>query len=128
MTRDPHTCGSIRFECLNREEPAAPDVLGRVFQELEEKLSRGRIRCPLCAWQPSASSRWACGNSKSPENFDAGCGHVWNTFDTGGVCPGCGHRWQWTACLACGGWSRHEDWYEGAWAPNDDSNGRRRVV
>jgi predicted amidophosphoribosyltransferase len=40
------------------------------------------------------------------------CGHVWNTFDTHGVCPGCGHAWTATQCPHCQQWSRHDDWYE----------------
>jgi len=36
------------------------------------------IRCPLCGWSPRKEDLWSCS-----------CGHVWNTFDTGGVCPAC---------------------------------------
>lgn len=60
-----------------------------------------RIRCPLCGWTPGPDDRWSCA-----------CGHVWNTFDTGGVCPGCLHQWTSTQCLACLRWSPHSDWYE----------------
>lgn len=60
------------------------------------------IRCPRCAWKPKAESRWAC----KPE-----CGTVWNTFWTGGVCPGCGHAWQHTQCPNCHQRSPHKDWY-----------------
>jgi hypothetical protein len=59
-----------------------------------------RIRCPKCNWSPDAESRWRCH-----------CGHAWNTFDTGGVCPGCMYQWQETACLRCHQWSPHSDWY-----------------
>ena len=59
-----------------------------------------RIRCPLCGWTPSASDRWVCT-----------CGHVWNTFDTGGVCPACLYQWTETCCLQCHKWSPHSDWY-----------------
>jgi hypothetical protein len=69
-----------------------------------ESTGRGtggpRIRCPKCNWSPTADSRWSCK-----------CGHVWNTFDTGGVCPGCLYQWKVTACLQCGQWSAHSDWY-----------------
>jgi hypothetical protein len=71
-----------------------------------------RIRCPLCGWQPTASSRWTCECRGTPEPPFACCGAVWNTFATRGRCPGCGHQWIWTSCLRCGGASRHEDWYE----------------
>ncbi len=59
-----------------------------------------RIRCPKCGWVPNASSRWQCD-----------CGRIWNTFDTGGVCPGCVKKWESTCCLACHMWSPHSDWY-----------------
>ncbi|RAK68035.1 hypothetical protein [Hymenobacter edaphi] len=58
------------------------------------------IACPKCDWQPQAGSRWQCT-----------CGHSWNTFDTGGTCPRCLHRWHDTQCLSCAGWSPHLDWY-----------------
>ena len=65
-----------------------------------------KIRCPKCNWVPNEFSSWSCT-----------CGHVWNTFDTYGVCPRCGKRWEYTQCLkspfsaACGKYSKHEDWY-----------------
>lgn len=66
-----------------------------------EDITRGaKIRCPKCAWQPRAFDRWECD-----------CGFLWNTFDTRGRCPACAHQWRDTACLACGEWSPHEDWY-----------------
>ena len=50
-------------------------------RELEEGKSHDssgpRIRCPLCGWSPRKDDLWACD-----------CGHLWNTFDTGGVCHG----------------------------------------
>jgi hypothetical protein len=68
----------------------------------------GRIRCPLCRWQPKKSSRWSCGDFGS----HSGCGTTWNTFDTRGVCPGCDYQWKWTVCLRCHRSSPHEAWYE----------------
>lgn len=59
-----------------------------------------RIRCPKCKWSPGPHDRWACK-----------CGHIWNTFDTGGVCPSCLFQWKVTACLSCREWSPHSDWY-----------------
>jgi hypothetical protein len=86
-------------------------VVGERADLEEEEADFGRIRCPLCKWRPSAASRWYCGDCPHPENFFGGCGTVWNTFDTRGLCPGCGHLWRWTSCLMCWGWSPHEDWY-----------------
>jgi len=60
-----------------------------------------RIRCPLCGWSPKAFDTWSCS-----------CGHIWNTFDTGGVCPLCLKQWAETQCLSCGRWSPHSDWYQ----------------
>jgi hypothetical protein len=60
-----------------------------------------RIRCPLCGWTPRAHDRWRCS-----------CGHHWNTFDTGGVCPACLRQWTEACCLRCHKWSPHSDWYQ----------------
>jgi hypothetical protein len=59
-----------------------------------------RIRCPCCRWEPRDSDRWQCS-----------CLHLWNTFHTRGVCPGCGHAWKETQCPRCHRWSPHEAWY-----------------
>jgi hypothetical protein len=86
-----------------------------IIKEIEsenEKNDFQKIRCPLCRWQPDSSSRWFCADADAPEFFYGGCGAMWNTFETRGKCPGCDHRWRWTSCLRCGGWARHEDWYE----------------
>ena len=58
------------------------------------------VRCPKCAWAPRAEHLWSCH-----------CGYRWNTFDTGGICPGCQYQWRETMCPACGKWSPHSDWY-----------------
>ena len=67
------------------------------------------IWCPQCRWRPRADDRWAC---------LPGCATEWNTFWTGGVCPGCGHSWRVTQCLACQAVSPHRDWYH--WPRADD--------
>lgn len=64
------------------------------------------IRCPKCSWEPREHSKWRCS-----------CGHVWNTFDTGGRCPACKMVWEDTQCIdyegGCREWSPHLDWYDG---------------
>lgn len=64
--------------------------------------SEPEIYCPHCAYRPQSDDVWECVPS---------CGTLWNTFWTGGVCPGCGYRWQKTQCPTCGELSPHEDWY-----------------
>ena len=94
------------------KEGGAPDaiVADAIGLDLDEAFSG--IRCPRCGWRPSASSRWYCESTDTPERFFNGCGTVWNTFATRGCCPGCTHQWKWTSCLRCGEWSLHEDWYD----------------
>ena len=65
-------------------------------------MTTPEIRCPACRWRPGPEARWTC----LPR-----CGTVWNTFATGGLCPGCGVRWHRTQCLACSAVSPHRDWY-----------------
>ncbi len=77
---------------------------GKTLDDLTGKDRFKKIRCPKCRWQPKREDRWMCG----PD-----CLHSWNTFDTAGLCPKCGKQWEWTACLRCSQWSRHQDWYEG---------------
>jgi DNA-directed RNA polymerase subunit RPC12/RpoP len=94
-------------------ESVPPD--NRVLDETRrssDETATSRIRCPLCSWQPEASSRWCCSCVGTPEPRFESCGTVWNTFDTRGRCPGCGHQWRWTTCLRCAAASLHEDWYE----------------
>jgi hypothetical protein len=60
------------------------------------------IRCPACEWRPTPEARWECVPS---------CATIFHTFWTGGVCPGCGWKWEKTQCLACGTLSPHKAWY-----------------
>ena len=76
----------------------------RLTEKLRDALRNGmRIRCPKCQWEPQPHDRWSCA---------PGCGEVWNTFTTGGTCPGCAKHWTETACHRCGIWSPHDEWYE----------------
>ena len=86
-----------------------------IIPEQEDDLvsATGNIRCPACSWQPKSNSRWFCMSMGPPENFTAGCGNGWNTFDTRGVCSGCKYQWKHTTCLDCSVTSLHDDWYVG---------------
>ena len=75
-------------------------------------MAEAQIWCPKCRWRPNGDSRWYC----TPRM--GGCGHVWNTFLTGGLCPKCGCEWEITACLACRQFSLHKEWYH---YPDDDA-------
>ncbi len=78
----------------------------------DQQARQARIRCPHCRWQPRRSDHWACCPAGAPEHFEGGCGTVWHTFDTRGLCPGCGYQWRHTMCLRCGQWALHQAWYE----------------
>jgi hypothetical protein len=76
---------------------------GKRTDVLADKHRRLRIRCPRCHWEPGKADRWCCA---------PGCGHIWNTFDTRALCPGCSKQWAHTVCLSCDVSSAHEAWYE----------------
>ena len=85
---------------LLKREPGTPKVTIRPEHEDETRKNGPRIRCPRCGWEPGRGDRWMCS-----------CLHLWNTFETGGVCPACGRQWQETQCPRCHAWSPHSDWY-----------------
>ena len=85
---------------LLKRDPATPKVTIRPEHEDETRNMGPRIRCPRCGWEPRPADRWMCS-----------CLHHWNTFETGGVCPSCGRKWQETQCPRCHAWSPHRDWY-----------------
>jgi hypothetical protein len=68
----------------------------------DDAMKTPDIHCPSCRWKPGTAARWSC----LPR-----CGTSWNTFATGGLCPGCGVRWHRTQCLSCGVVSEHRAWY-----------------
>jgi hypothetical protein len=85
---------------LTTQYPRKPRMVSRdEFDQIFGSVLPG-IRCPQCKWTPRAKHLWSCR-----------CGHNWNTFDTRGLCPGCGHQWEITGCLQCGAVSPHPEWY-----------------
>ena len=94
------------------KKAGSPAIVTADTVDPTRNTSSPRIRCPKCQWQPDRSSTWVCLSGPGPEPAFESCGTAWNTFDTGGRCPGCGHQWHWTTCLWCHEWSPHLDWYE----------------
>jgi hypothetical protein len=72
---------------------ANPQSIRPTSHPVRASAARSAAGCP-------AKDKWFCT-----------CGHEWNTFDTGGVCPACLHQWTETQCLSCSRWSPHSDWY-----------------
>lgn len=66
-------------------------------------MSEPEIYCPECKWRPGPSDLWVCSRNDY--------GTVWNTFWTGGVCPGCAYQWRNTSCLSCDAFPSHKSWY-----------------
>jgi hypothetical protein len=119
MNVAPRTPSSLHEPFLFLRGPGVPP---EVILDWRERLERDtpefvRVRCPHCAWQPTAGDRWTCAKQGPPENY-LGCGTIWNTFSTRGRCPGCDHQWQWTCCPKCDAWARHDEWYT-----TDDEDG-----
>ena len=92
--------GLPEFPGVQREHRHAADRPRRRMVRAGSDPMDPRIRCPKCQWSPDAEARWSCR-----------CRHLWNTFHTGGVCPGCGYQWTITACLNCGQTSPHSEWH-----------------
>jgi hypothetical protein len=91
----------LKHEPFHVRRPGTQDDSG-------QRPGKIRIRCPHCSWEPSPHDRWSCL-----------CLYIWNTFETGGVCPGCQRKWMETQCLRCRAWSLHEDWYaKEDWRPS----------
>lgn len=106
---------SFQFRLLKDDGFKRVEVViekGPVPQEKKDEPEFVRIRCPKCRWRPDGMARWQCSYCPEPENFFGGCGAIWNTFETRGLCPDCRHQWRWTSCPSCCQWSLHEDWYE----------------
>jgi predicted RNA-binding Zn-ribbon protein involved in translation (DUF1610 family) len=75
-------------------EPQA--ILGQISYDYEVEIS-----CPECGWKPKPGSKWACDN----------CRTEWNTFNTNGLCPKCGHSHHVTGCPDCGRVTERRRWY-----------------
>ncbi len=64
---------------------------GRVLTKLDMAPRHQNYRCPSCQAHPLEGSFWNCGK----------CGITFDTFETAGVCPGCGLGYDTTTCPEC---------------------------
>jgi hypothetical protein len=88
--------GGLTTQYRSKARMLSPAEVDELFGEILPG-----IRCPRCKWTPRRENLWTCD-----------CGHQWNTFDTRGLCPGCGRQWEITMCFQCGEMSPHSEWYE----------------
>lgn len=100
----------VRWSLFQKATQPTKDAAAEARTD-ETTTGSPHIRCPQCHWQPSPNQQWVCADCPQPESFVGGCGARWNTFTTHGICPGCGHQWQYTSCPRCRKWSLHNDWY-----------------
>jgi Zn-dependent protease len=56
--------------------------------------------CPACKASPPIGDYWKCGK----------CGHAFDTFQTGAVCPHCATQYAATKCLDCGAMHPMNQW------------------
>lgn len=94
---------SSRAQQFIAAEPASQLRPNRRQESRRETMAEPEIYCPECSWWPRSEDRWECSRTD--------CGTVWNTFWTGGVCPGCSYQWKNTQCLRCMEMSPHKSWY-----------------
>ena len=61
---------------------------------------REGVACPACRTAPPLGAFWKCGR----------CGQLFDTFQTGAVCPKCGAQFATTRCLDCGALNPMSAW------------------
>jgi Zn-dependent protease len=64
---------------------------GTRIRELENVRPRPGFACPICSRPPLVGKFWTCSQCNAP--FD--------TFETGALCPQCGHQYDVTECPGC---------------------------
>ncbi|HEX2870831.1 MAG TPA: hypothetical protein VHP33_06230 [Polyangiaceae bacterium] len=95
----PHEAARCNF-CSLKLVADIRDPAERFAAEERYRAEHAAIRCPRCAWVPTADDSWECE-----------CGQAWNTFETAGRCPACAKSWETTWCLECREPSEHQAWY-----------------
>jgi Zn-dependent protease len=80
----------------------------------QEKLPRRKeFACPSCQTAPLIGMHWKC----------ARCGQIFDTFQTGAVCPQCAAQYPVTGCGNCGKWYPINEWIVGSVASAGVANG-----
>jgi hypothetical protein len=79
--------------------PIYPLDGGQLLRIRAKAIRHIGFACPMCHAAPPAGPYWKCS-----------CGHLFDTFETGAVCPGCGKSFGSTACLDCGAQSPLSKW------------------
>jgi len=67
---------------------------------------RPGFACPSCRAAPPLGVYWQCG----------ACGHPFDTFESGAVCPQCGKQFATTACMDCREQHPMSEWVVGSYA------------
>ena len=70
------------------------------LMKMEKIPRRNGFACPSCGSKPLLGARWKCSN----------CGGIFDTFETGSVCPHCGVQHANTLCVDCRTFSPMSEW------------------
>ena len=79
----------------------------RALSTLAKLPRRHGFACPSCKTPPAIGEAWRCGR----------CKQMFDTFETGGVCPHCGTQYAATGCMECGKQHPINEWMVAAVAP-----------
>jgi Zn-dependent protease len=85
----------------------------RVLLRVEKLPRRDGFRCPNCRTKPLLGERWRCDL----------CGQLFDTFQTGAVCPHCAKHFPQTMCGDCGKFYPMSEWVDGSAAGMGVVNG-----
>jgi Zn-dependent protease len=72
----------------------------RALAQFAKLRRRETFSCPVCKMSPPMGDYWRCSQ----------CGQLFDTFQTGAVCPRCGSRFDQTRCLDCGNVRPMHEW------------------
>jgi Zn-dependent protease/DNA-directed RNA polymerase subunit RPC12/RpoP len=81
----------------------------RALLRIAKLPRRDGYACPTCKTSPPMGDYWKCGK----------CGHSFDTFQSGAVCPYCGTQYPVTRCLDCGHQHPMQEWAASALVPSN---------